>query len=99
MRRTLALKTLRTPISFLLCSALNAARPNNPRHEMPIPAFALSHQSFSDTNFFRSFFRSRCTQVHKIDTGEQQYEHTDDTYKPHHVHRFIIDHGFAINGM
>src|ERR1700730_804228 len=31
---TLAPKTLRTPISFVRCSALNVANPNNPRQQM-----------------------------------------------------------------
>src|SRR6185295_7515806 len=32
--KTLAPRTLRTPISFVRCSATNEARPNKPRHEM-----------------------------------------------------------------
>ena len=36
MPLTLAPSTLRIPISLLLCSALNAARPNKPRHEINI---------------------------------------------------------------
>src|SRR6185312_5257623 len=33
---TEAPNTLRTPISFLRCSATNDARPNNPRHEIKV---------------------------------------------------------------
>jgi hypothetical protein len=34
MLATLAPSTLRTPISFVRCSALNVASPNKPRHEI-----------------------------------------------------------------